>query len=136
MTPGSRSAGPSSPGSSREELTLATGVSNDEFAAQVRGSHASITAILRARADPVRTGPARGHRPTGRRRSTRRIARRYLSSEQALVAGHRFHPAPKARSGEPGDWLPYAPEAGARFPLRFLAVRSEALDTDGDTTGP
>ena len=109
-----------------EELTLATGVPNDEFAAQVRGSHASITAILRARQDNG-AGLAQGiaHDP--------RIAR-YLSSEQALVAGHRFHPAPKARSGEPGDWLPFAPEAGARFPLRFLAVRREALDADGDTT--
>ncbi len=106
------------------ELTLATGVSNDEFAAQVSGSHASITAILRARTDHG-TGRVDGEDP--------RIAR-YLSSEQALVAGHRFHPAPKARSGEPGDWLPYAPEAGARFPLRFIAVRSEALDTDGDTS--
>ena len=66
-------------------------------------------------------------------RPTPRVAARYLSSEQALVAGHRFHPAPKARSGQPGDWLPFAPEAGARFPLRFLAVRREALDADGDT---
>jgi siderophore synthetase component len=109
-----------------EELTLATGMPNDEFATQVRGSHASITAILRARQDNG-AGQAQGtaHDP--------RIAR-YLSSEQALVAGHRFHPAPKARSGEPGDWLPFAPEAGARFPLRFLAVRREALDADGDTT--
>jgi siderophore synthetase component len=109
-----------------EELTLATGVPNDEFATQVRGSHASIKAILRARQDNA-AGHSQGigHDP--------RIAR-YLSSEQALVAGHRFHPAPKARSGEPGDWLPFAPEAGARFPLRFLAVRRDALDADGDTT--
>jgi siderophore synthetase component len=109
-----------------EELTLATGVPNDEFAIQVRGSHASITAILRARKDDG-AGQAQGiaHDP--------RIAR-YLSSEQALVAGHRFHPAPKARSGEPGDWLPFAPEAAARFPLRFIAVRREALDAGGDTT--
>jgi siderophore synthetase component len=109
-----------------EELTLATGAPNGEFAAQVRGSHASITAILRARQDNG-GGLAQGIAPDPR------IAR-YLSSEQALVAGHRFHPAPKARSGEPGDWLPFAPEAGARFPLRFLAVRREALDADGDTT--
>ncbi|MGH3207142.1 MAG: IucA/IucC family protein [Trebonia sp.] len=109
-----------------EELTLATGLPNDEFARQVRGSHASITAILRARTDNG-TGHDRGigHDP--------RIAR-YLASEQALVAGHRFHPAPKARSGEPGDWLPFAPEAGARFPLRFLAVRRETLEGDGDTS--
>lgn len=109
-----------------EELTLATGTPNEEFAAQVRGSHASITEILRARRDDG-TGQDQGIA------ADPRVAR-YLSSEQALVAGHRFHPAPKARSGAPGDWLPFAPEAGARFPLRFLAVRGEALDADGDTT--
>jgi siderophore synthetase component len=109
-----------------EELTLATGMPNEEFAAQVRGSHASITEILRARTDEG-TGQDQGIA------ADPRVAR-YLSSEQALVAGHRFHPAPKARSGAPGDWLPFAPEAGARFPLRFLAVRGEALDADGDTT--
>jgi siderophore synthetase component len=108
------------------ELTLATGTVNDEFAAQVRGSHASITAILRARAD--NGGGRDGAAPVDPR-----IAR-YLASEQALVAGHRFHPAPKARSAEPGDWLPFAPEAGARFPLRFLAVRGEEFDADGDTS--
>jgi siderophore synthetase component len=109
-----------------EELTLATGVSNDEFATQVRGSHASITAILRARTEGG-TGQVEAAQDDPRVAS-------YLSSEQALVAGHRFHPAPKGRSGEPGDWLPFAPEAGARFPLRFLAVRGDALDTDGDTS--
>jgi len=108
-----------------DELTLATGLPNDEFARQVRGSHASITAIVRARTDHG-AGRHEGIAPDPR-------FARYLASEQALVAGHRFHPAPKARSGEPGDWLPFAPEAGARFPLRFLAVRREALDGDGDT---
>jgi siderophore synthetase component len=109
-----------------QELTLAAGTPNEEFAAQVRGSHASVAAIMRARADN-HAGQDQGIAPDPR-------VARYLSSEQALVAGHRFHPAPKARSGQPGDWLPFAPEAGARFPLRFLAVRREALDADGDTT--
>jgi siderophore synthetase component len=110
-----------------EELTLATGVSNEEFAAQVRSSHAAITAIAAARAVLVNpTGPD----PAG----ADQVLRRYVSSEQALVAGHRFHPAPKAREGDPREWLPFAPEAGARFPLRFLAVHGEALDADGDTT--
>jgi siderophore synthetase component len=63
------------------------------------------------------------------------VLSRYLASEQALIAGHRFHPAPKARGGDPREWLPFAPEAGARFPLRFLAVHGDALDNDGDTTG-
>jgi siderophore synthetase component len=47
------------------------------------------------------------------------------------VAGHRFHPSPKTRQGH--DWLRYAPEAGARFPLRFLAVRASVLADDGSS---
>jgi siderophore synthetase component len=106
------------------ELTLATGVPNEEFAAQVRSSHAATTAILGARpGGPGTTGTD----------SDARIAR-YVRSEQALVAGHRFHPAPKARGGGAGDWLDFAPEAGARFPLRFLAVRDDVLDAVGDAT--
>jgi siderophore synthetase component len=102
------------------ELTLATGGANPEFAAQVRDSHAATTANLRARAGgapPASTG-------TGQ----------YVASEQALVAGHRFHPAPKARQGDPASWLGYAPEAGARFPLRFLAVRDDVAVAAGDTS--
>ena len=49
------------------------------------------------------------------------------------MAGHRFHPSPKTRQGH--DWLRYAPEAGARFPLRFLAVRAGVLADDGDSSG-
>jgi siderophore synthetase component len=103
-----------------DELTLATGVTNDEFTGQVRGSHAALDAILRARHAP---GPAAA--PPGDD-----VIDRYLASEQALVAGHRFHPAPKARLDR--DWLRYAPEAGARFPLHFLGVRKEALSGEGD----
>jgi siderophore synthetase component len=102
------------------ELTLAAGTPNPEFTAQVRDGHAAFAAILRARAD--HPGPRGGDR-----------IETYLASEQALIAGHRFHPAPKTRAGR--DWLRYAPEAGARFPLRFLGVRDEVLATDGDTTG-
>jgi len=116
-----------------EELTLATGTHNAEFAAQVRSSHAAITAIVQARLPRqgpggVQAGPA-GREDTGDPRIDR-----YLASEQALIAGHRFHPAPKARGGSVPDWLRFAPEARARFRLRFLAVRDSALDTDGDTS--
>jgi siderophore synthetase component len=104
-----------------DELTLATGVSNEEFTAQVASSHAAIAAIIEAR---IAMGATPGQSLGG-----------YLASEQALVAGHRFHPAPKGRGGATRDWLPFAPEAGARFPLRFLAVHADALDSDGDTTG-
>jgi siderophore synthetase component len=106
-----------------QELTLATGAPNDEFTTQVRVSHAAIAAIMRAR------GAVPGVSVSDAR------FERYLASEQSLVAGHRFHPAPKAREGDPREWLRFAPEARARFPLRFLAVRRDALDTDGDTTG-
>jgi siderophore synthetase component len=95
------------------ELTEATGVANPEFTAQVASSQAAIGAIA-----AIRRG--RGVPPD-----------RYLTSEQALLAGHRFHPAPKARQH---DWLRYAPEAAARFPLRFLGVRTEALGGAGDTS--
>ena len=119
------------------ELTLATGVANPEFGAQVRDSHASVTAILAARAGrpatlqaaPAGTGPQAGPGGAGQDRIGR-----YLASEQALIAGHRFHPSPKARQGAPRDWLRYAPEAGAGFPLRFLGVRDEVLAAEGDCT--
>jgi len=92
------------------ELTAATGVANPEFAGQVASSQAAIAAVEGAQ------GGGLG---------------RFLASEQSLVAGHRFHPAPKARQH---DWLRYAPEAGARFPLRFLGVRADVLAGSGDTS--
>ena len=95
------------------ELTLSSGMANGEFTAQVGDSQAALTAICAARGAPAEDG--------------------FVASEQALVAGHRFHPAPKARPGAPGDWLRYAPEAGARFPLRFLGVRADVLVADGET---
>ncbi len=44
-------------------------------------------------------------------------------SEQALLLGHQLHPTPKSR-GEmsPAQRRAYAPEAGAAFPLHWLAV--------------
>jgi siderophore synthetase component len=102
------------------ELTLMTGTANPEFAVQVRDSHAAMAAIIRAKAGAPR--------PSGSR-----IAR-YIDTEQSLTAGHRFHPAPKARQGRPAEWLRYAPETGARFRLRFLAVRQDAVAEAGDNT--
>jgi siderophore synthetase component len=113
-----------------DELTLATGTSNGEFAAQVASSHAAMAAIARAR---EALGRAAGAGPGAATADP--VLGQYLSSEQSLVAGHRFHPAPKARGGSPRSWLPFAPEAGARFPLRFLAVHDDALAADGDTAG-
>uniref|UniRef100_A0AAU2VG37 Iron transporter n=1 Tax=Streptomyces sp. NBC_00003 TaxID=2903608 RepID=A0AAU2VG37_9ACTN len=93
----------------RAELSLRTGVSNDEFLEQITSSHQGVSAALSAR--------------TGRADE----ADRYLASEQSLLFGHRFHPTPKARTGDAGSWSSYAPEAGAAFPLRHLAVRTELI---------
>ncbi|MGA5195690.1 IucA/IucC family protein [Streptomyces exfoliatus] len=93
----------------RDELSLRTGVRNDEFLDQVASSHQAVTAALAARA----TG--------GAAQDT------YIASEQSLLFGHRFHPTPKARTGDAGAWLSYAPEVGAAFPLRHLAVRESLI---------
>ena len=96
------------------EQTGSGGV-NDEFAAQVAASREVMATLLAVRrdADPP--------------------ADPWLASEQALVFGHPFHPSPKARGG--ADWLRYAPEAHAGFPLRLLGVRDDVLAQAGDT-GP
>ncbi|MGF1427557.1 IucA/IucC family protein [Kitasatospora sp. LaBMicrA B282] len=92
------------------ELSLRTGVHNEEFLDQLASSHQGVLAALADR-------PAPG-------------TDRYLESEQALLFGHRFHPAPKSRSAHGADratWAAYAPEARAAFPLRYLAVRADLL---------
>ncbi|WP_442812639.1 IucA/IucC family protein [Streptomyces sp. NBC_01210] len=89
------------------ELTLRTGARNDEFLAQVDASHQGVRAALAAPRPALDGG---------------RLAT-YLASEQSLRLGHRFHPTPKARSGDPALWSAYAPEAAAAFPLHLLAVR-------------
>ncbi|MEV0638217.1 IucA/IucC family protein [Streptomyces sp. NPDC050619] len=94
-----------------DELWLRTGVRNEEFLEQVASSHEAIATTLSAtRAD----------------RSPKDLSA-YLASEQSLLFGHRFHPTPKARSGDPRAWCAYAPETGAVFPLRHLAVRSHLI---------
>ncbi|MFI6500711.1 IucA/IucC family protein [Nonomuraea typhae] len=90
---------------------LSPGGVNGEFAGQVAASREALEAILRARAGA--TPPADP----------------WLASEQALVYGHPFHPSPKARGGR--DWLAYAPEAHARFPVRLLGVREDVLAGEG-----
>ncbi|GII80915.1 iron transporter [Sphaerisporangium rufum] len=86
---------------------------NDEFAGQVARSRSAIAQLLGARA------------------AARPPDDPWLASEQALVHGHPFHPAPKARGGD--GWLRYAPEAHAAFPLRLLAVRDDVRAAGGDT---
>jgi siderophore synthetase component len=101
------------------ELQLRTGVPNDEFLTQVTSSHTGLTAALDA-LDVREQSPSAAADP-------------YLASEQSLLFGHRFHPTPKARGGSSEDWARYAPETGARFPLRLLAVRSGSVREESAT---
>ncbi|GAA0441649.1 IucA/IucC family protein [Streptomyces olivaceiscleroticus] len=103
------------------ELTLRTGVTNDEFLAQVDAGHRATAAALAARADGPLAGADAVRYGTGDWRDV------YLASEQSLVLGHRFHPTPKARTGDPVAWQEYAPETGAAFPLLLLAVRAHLV---------
>ncbi|WP_107481131.1 IucA/IucC family siderophore biosynthesis protein [Streptomyces sp. IMTB 2501] len=98
----------------QDELELRTGVANGEFLDQVADSRETIRTALEHRAHGM---PQQDP---------------YLTSEQSLVFGHRFHPTPKARTGDPADWLAYGPETGARFRLRHLAVRRHLVQQEGD----
>ncbi|MDX2543414.1 IucA/IucC family protein [Streptomyces sp. WI04-05B] len=100
-----------------EELQAYTGVSNPELPAEMADSRDALAALLTARAaasppdDP------------------------YRRSEQSLLTGHPYHPAPKARGGGPvAGWLPYAPEAYAAFPLVLLGVREDTVAEEGDVS--
>ncbi|WP_105973150.1 IucA/IucC family protein [Streptomyces geranii] len=109
----------------RDELSLRTGERNDEFLEQIASSHQAVTTAL---AHERPTGPTAAHAvprttPHPASRPASHLAA-YLASEQSLLFGHRFHPTPKARTGDPRAWAAYAPETGAVFPLRHLAVRA------------
>ncbi|MEU5593217.1 IucA/IucC family protein [Streptomyces sp. NPDC020298] len=99
-----------------EELRRHTGISNDDLPIEMTDSRDAVAALLAAR--------ARATPPDDP----------YLRSEQSLITGHPHHPAPKARGGGPvAGWLPYAPEAHARFPLVLLGVREDEVAEEGDT---
>ncbi|WP_030338549.1 IucA/IucC family protein [Streptomyces sp. NRRL S-1022] len=99
-----------------EELRRHTGLPGGDLPAEMIDSREAVAALLTARARA--TAPADP----------------YLRSEQSLLTGHPYHPAPKARGGGPvASWLPYAPEAHARFPLVLLGVREDQVAEEGDT---
>ncbi|MEV5433102.1 IucA/IucC family protein [Streptomyces sp. NPDC052701] len=99
-----------------EELRRHTGLSNHELPAEMIDSRDAVAALLTARARATPPGSP------------------YLRSEQSLLTGHPHHPAPKARGGGPAaGWLPYAPEAHARFPLTLLGLREDTVVEEGDT---
>ncbi|MFD9121670.1 IucA/IucC family protein [Streptomyces bottropensis] len=103
-----------------DELSLRTGVRNPEFLHQVDSGHRTLATTLSARETCT-------HLPHGRPD--------YLASEQSLLFGHRFHPTPKARTGDTEAWQSYAPEAGASFPLRRLAVRDHLIAEESAEAG-
>ncbi|MGW3495305.1 IucA/IucC family protein [Streptomyces sp. NPDC001020] len=100
-----------------DELRSATGLSNLELPGEMLDSRDAVAAILAAR--------ARSTAPDDP----------YVRSEQSLITGHPYHPAPKARGGGPvASWLPYAPEVYARFRLVLLGVREDTVVEEGDTS--
>ncbi|MEU4657697.1 IucA/IucC family protein [Streptomyces sp. NPDC023723] len=100
-----------------EELRRHTGLPNHELPTEMTDSRDAVAALLTARARAVPPADP------------------YLRSEQALLTGHTHHPAPKARGGGPAAaWLPYAPEAHARFPLTLLGLRADTVVEEGDTS--
>ncbi|MDX3644324.1 IucA/IucC family protein [Streptomyces sp. MB09-02B] len=108
-----------------DELSLRTGVRNDEFLDQIDSSHRTVATALAGRAADERTG--RETDAPGPHATASHGLPDYLASEQSLLFGHRFHPTPKARTGDADAWQSYAPEAGASFPLRHLAVRDHLI---------
>ncbi|MFS8201492.1 IucA/IucC family protein [Streptomyces sp. CWNU-52B] len=110
----------------QDELFLRTGVRNEEFLEQIDSSHRTVATLLAERTGAGRTGSVPGQaRPVPASADTPVAA--YLASEQSLLFGHRFHPTPKARTGDLAAWLAHAPEAAAVFPLRHLAVRNQLI---------
>lgn len=96
------------------ELALQTGTPyNDELMRQIADSVGVTTALAEyGRAAPFSARPEQA----------------FIESEQSLLYGHPFHPAPKSRQGvDAADMLRHAPETGARFPLHYFAVRRDCV---------
>lgn len=52
----------------------------------------------------------------------------FIESEQSLIFGHTFHPAPKSREGlTPKDIYEFSPELNANFSLHYFLVKKEHL---------
>lgn len=86
---------------------------NDELMEQIRDSVAVTTAVLCA------THPDS---------FSRKPLQAFIESEQSLIFGHPFHPAPKSRQGVSyEDMLRYSPETRTSFPLHYFAIRREYI---------
>ncbi len=96
------------------ELSLKCGQpANDELMQQIEDSVAVTAAVLGAAyPGPFSPPPLQA----------------FVESEQSLVFGHPFHPAPKSRQGmSHPDIQRYSPEMGTGFALHYFAVRRECL---------
>ncbi|MFI6282781.1 IucA/IucC family protein [Streptomyces sp. NPDC050988] len=99
-----------------EVLRGHTGLSNPELPIEMIDSRDAVAAILTAREGTTPPDDL------------------YRRSEQSLITGHPYHPAPKARGGGPvTGWIPYAPEAYTRFPVVLLGLREDVCLEEGDT---
>ncbi|WP_042441985.1 IucA/IucC family protein [Streptacidiphilus jiangxiensis] len=117
-----------------DEARARTGMDNATLAAEIRDSRDVVATLLAARASTTPASHEGDRSDPGDRHEQHDPYDLYLRSEQALLAGHRYHPAPKTRGGGvPESWLPYAAEAGARFPLTLLGVREDLLGGEGST---
>ncbi|OZA11031.1 MAG: iron transporter, partial [Hydrogenophilales bacterium 17-62-8] len=94
------------------ELSVKYGLpANDELMQQIQDSVAVTSAVL----STARPG-----------RFSAEPLQAFIESEQSLVFGHPFHPAPKSRPGiSHEDMQRYSPEMGTRFALHYFAVRRE-----------
>ncbi len=90
------------------------GPGGGRLATEVRAGRAALAAAL-------------AQRPRQPARSLAEPAAGYVDSEQALLAGHPRHPAPKWRSGDPEQWRRWSPEARTAFPLHWLALRADRV---------
>ncbi|MFF1695753.1 IucA/IucC family protein [Streptomyces sp. NPDC058257] len=117
------------------ELSLRTGVSNEEFLDQIASSHEGVSAAIAADRPAPATATAPATRTATATDADPKWLADYLASEQSLLFGHRFHPTPKARGGDLADWSAYAPEAAAAFPLRHLAVRDHLIAEESARPG-
>ncbi|HEY0697912.1 MAG TPA: IucA/IucC family protein, partial [Micromonospora sp.] len=101
------------------ELTLRTGVANEEFVTQVQASRDALQQVLDLR-------PATDPDPTGDP-----VVDAYVDSEQSLVHGHPRHPAPKWRTGDTEAWRRYAPELRRTLRLHWIGVPRALVAEDG-----
>ncbi|MBV6323513.1 IucA/IucC family protein [Duganella violaceipulchra] len=99
---------------------------NEELLQQIGDSIATMQDVMDRRPAPALPPAAAGATPL----------QPYIGSEQGLLTGHPFHPAPKSRS----DWSPaeqrdYSPEHKASMRLHYFQLPQEWLLSDSIDAG-